>query len=105
MAEQSFQWPGRQTSDPAHDMLVAFLVMDIQRNPEWARELADRIEQVKSDKLPVWERIGNAYRLELTGQGALIEDLMDEDAPAQTIALANFCKAVEAWIKSIEAED
>ena len=62
MAEQSFQWPGRRTSDPAHDMLVAFLVMDIQRNPDWAHELADRIEQVKTGKLPVWERIGNAYR-------------------------------------------
>ena len=99
MAEQSFQWPGRRTDDPAHEMLVAFLVMDIQHNPEWARELADRIAEVESGRRPVWERIGNAYRLELTDQGALIEDLVDEDAPAQTIALGDFCKAVEAWIK------
>ena len=105
MAEQSFQWQGRRADDPAHDMLVAFLVMDIQRNPEWAHELSDRIEQVKTGKLPVWERIGNAYRLELTGKEALIEDLVDEDAPAQTIAMGDFSKAVQAWIKSIEAED
>jgi hypothetical protein len=105
MAEQSFQWPGRRINDPAHEMLVAFLVMDIQRNPEWARELADRIEQVKTGKLPVWERIGNAYRLELTGKGALIEDLVDEDGPAQEITLEEFSKAVEAWIKSFESED
>ena len=72
MTEKPFHWQGRRINDPAHDMLVAFLVMDIQRNPEWARELADRIEQVQAGKLPVWERIGNAYRLELTGKGALI---------------------------------
>ena len=102
MAEQSFQWPGRRTNDPAHDMLVAFLVMDIQRNPEWAHQLADRIDQVKSGKLPVWERIGNAYRVELTGQGALIEDLVDEDSPAQAITLEDFSKALEAWIEGFE---
>ena len=102
MAEQSFRWPGRRTNDPAHDMLVAFLVMDIQRNPEWARELTDRIEQVKSGKLAVWERLGNAYRLELTGKGALIEDLVDEDGPAEEITLEDFSKAVEAWIEAFE---
>jgi hypothetical protein len=105
MAEHSFKWPGRRTSDRAHDMLVAFLVMDIQRNPEWARELTDRIEQVKTGKLPVWERIGNAYRLELTDQGALIEDLVDEDSPAQKITLGEISKAVEAWIKALEEVD
>jgi hypothetical protein len=105
MAKQSFQWPGRRINDPAHEMLVAFLVMDIQRNPDWARELADRIEQVKTGKLPVWERIGNAYRLELTWKGALIEDLVDEDGPAQEITLEEFSKAVEAWLKSFESED
>jgi len=102
MAEKSFQWPGRRTNDPAHDMLVAFLVMDIQRNPEWAHELADRIVEVKSGKLPLWERLGNAYRLELTGKGALIEDLVDEDALAQEITLEDFSKALEAWIEALE---
>ena len=105
MTEKPFQWPGRRTNDPAHDMLVAFLVMDIQRNPEWARELGDRIEQVKSGKLPVWERIGNAYRLELTGKDALIEDLVDEDVPVQKITLEDFSKALEAWIKTIKQKD
>ena len=100
MPEQSFQWPGRRDNDAAHDMLVAFLVMDIQHNLEWARELADRIEQVKSGRLPVWERIGNAYRLELSGKRALIEDLVDEDGPVQEITLDEFSKALEAWIES-----
>jgi hypothetical protein len=102
MTKHSFQWPGRRTNDPAHDMLVAFLVMDIQRNPEWARELADRIEQVKNGKLPVWERMGNAYRLELAGNGALIEDLIDEDGPVQIVSLGEFGKAVQAWIEAFE---
>jgi hypothetical protein len=102
MTKHSFQWPGRRTNDPAHDMLVAFLVMDIQRNPEWARELADRIEQVKNGKLPVWERMGNAYRLELAGNGALIEDLIDEDSPAQEVTIEDFSKALEAWIEAFE---
>ena len=102
MAEKSFQWPGRRANDPAHDRLASFLVMDIQRNPEWARELADRTEQVKTGKLPVWERLGNAYRLELTEKGALIEDLVDEDSPAEEITLEDFSKAVEAWIEAVE---
>ena len=102
MAEKPFQWPGRRTDDPAHDMLVAFLVMDIQHNPDWARELADRIVEVKSGRLSVWERIGNAYRLELTAKGALLEDLVDEDSPAQEIFLEDFSKAVELWIEALE---
>jgi hypothetical protein len=105
MTKKSFQWPGRRTNDPAHDMLAAFLVMDIQRNPEWARELADRIEQVRVGKLPLWERIGNAYRLELTDRGALIEDLVDEDGPAQEVTMEDFSKAIEAWIRCLEEAD
>ena len=102
MAEKPFQWPGRRTNDPAHDMLVAFLVMDIQHNPDWARELADRIVEVKSGRLPVWERIGNAYRLELTAKGVLLEDLVDEDSPEQMIDVKDFSDAVEAWLEVLE---
>ena len=99
MAKQTFHWPGRRPDDPAHDMLVAFLVMDIQHNPEWAHELADQIEQVKSGQLPGWERIGNAYRLEVSDNRALLEDLVDEDSPEQTVTLDDLCQAVEAWIE------
>ena len=99
MPDKPFQWPGRRPDDPAHDMLLAFLVMDIQRNPEWARELADRIADLKSGKLPVWERIGNAYRLELTDQRALIEDLVDEDSSVQEVTLEDFCRALNAWVE------
>ena len=101
MPVKHFQWPGRRPDDPAHDMLAAYLVMDIQHNPEWARELAEKMGQVKSGHLPGWERIGNAYRLELTDQRVLIEDLVDEDSPEQEVTLENFCNAVKAWIERI----
>jgi hypothetical protein len=99
MTEKQFQWPGRRPNDPAHDMLLAFLVMDIQHNSEWAHELADQIAQVKSGKLPVWERIGNAYRLEVSENRAWLEDLVDDNSPAQTVNLKDLCKAIEAWIE------
>ena len=99
MTDKPFKWLGRRSNDPAHEMLVAFLVIDIQRNPEWARELADRLVAVKSGVLPAWERIGNAYRLELTEKGAMIEDLVDEDSPVQKVTLEDFSEAVEAWIE------
>ena len=80
-------------------MLEAFLVMDIQHNSEWAHELADQIAQVKSGQLPGWERIGNAYRLEVSGHRALLEDLVDESSPAQRVTLEDLGKAIEAWIE------
>jgi len=101
MTDIPFQWPGQRVDDSAHEMLAAFLVMDIQRNPEWARELSNRIAEVKAAKIPVWERIGNAYRLELTDQGVSIEDLVDENSAIQEVTLEDFCRAVEAWMKRI----
>jgi len=101
LTEKPFQWPGKLPDDPAHEMLVAFLVMDIQHNTQWARELAQRVEAVGSGMLAVWERIGNAYRLELTAEGAWIEDLVDEAAAGQMIPLSEFSTALQFWIKAI----
>ena len=100
MTGTPFLWPGRRLDDPAHEMLAAFLVMDIQRNPEWAREVADRIAEVKSGRLPKWERIGNAFRLEISSKGVSIEDLVDDDSPVREIPLEDFSKALKAWIEA-----
>jgi hypothetical protein len=100
MTGTPFLWPGRRLDDPAHEMLAAFLVMDIQRNPEWAREVAERIAEVKSGTLPEWERIGNAFRLEISSKGVSIEDLVDEDSPVHEIPLEDFSKALKAWIEA-----
>ena len=102
MAEKTFQWPGRRKNDAGHDMLAAFLVLDIQRNPEWARELSERLADVISGALPRWERIGNAYLLELKGQGAVLEDLVDEDCPVQKIPLDDFRQALNAWMAGLD---
>ena len=101
MTEKSFHWPGQRPDDPAHAIVAAYLIMDIQHNPEWADELANRIADVKAGKLPGWERIGNAYRLELIGRRAWIEDLVDEGSPAQEVTLDEFSLAVNAWIAAI----
>ena len=82
-------------------MLVAFLVMDIQHNLQWALDLVQRVEAVGSGMIAVWERIGNAYRLELTAEGAWIEDLVDEAAAGQMIPLSEFSTALQFWIKAI----
>jgi hypothetical protein len=100
MTEESFQWPGRRADDPAHDMLMAFLVIDIQRNIEWAQELLDKIEDVISGKIQHWERIGNAYQINLTRNRARIEDLVDEDRPMQKVTLEDIRNAAKAWIDS-----
>ena len=102
MANQSLNWPGRRIDDPAHDMLISFLVIDIQRNPEWAQELLDKIEDVISGKIPHWERIGNGYQIIISKKGALIEDLVDDDGPAQQVTFEDLSKAVKAWIEAIE---
>ena len=100
MTEGAFQWQGKRAGDPAHEMIVEYLVMDIQHNIEWAQELLDRTKLVISGRLHDWERIGNAYRLAFTAKEALIEDLVDEESPVQTVALEDFKRAVEAWIDS-----
>jgi hypothetical protein len=77
--------------------VVAFLVMDIQQSPQWAEELLEKIEAVASGRLPQWERIGNAYRVEITVGGVLIEDAVDEKSPAYRVSLAEFRAAVATW--------
>jgi hypothetical protein len=104
MTDKPFQWPGQRAGDPAHDMLVSFLVMDIQHNLEWALELRDRIEDVTAGKIPEWERIGNAFQIGITVKGALIEDLVDEDSPARGVSLVDMNRAVNAWIETIQVE-
>lgn len=97
MSETFFHWPGRRMADPAHDRVIAFLVVDIQHSLAWADQLAEQIAAVKSGVLPSWERVGNAYRLLLSPGEALIEDLMDTVSPQQRVPLSELEEAVEAW--------
>ena len=103
MSQISFDWPGFSATNPAHRRVREFLVADIQRSPEWARDLADKIEAVMSGKLPHWERTGNAFHLELSPRGASIEDLVDESSPTQTVPLAEFRTAVVTWLQQLQS--
>ena len=101
MPETHFTWPGRRDNDPRHDRVAAFLMMDIQRSPQWSVDLRDKIAEIKSGARASWERIGNAYRLRLCVAGAWIEDLVDPTSRPQGVALEEFEAAVNAWIDAI----
>jgi hypothetical protein len=101
MSDHQFSWPRRGANDHARDLIAAFLVMDIQRGPDWARDLLAQIAAVKTGAQPSWERLGNAYRLYLSAEGALIEDLVDSTSAPQRLPLEELEAAVVAWIEAI----
>lgn len=102
MSETPFNWPGRREDDPAHRRVAEFLTIDIQQSPEWTQELIDKIEAIATGKLERWERNGNAFYLELSADGAAIEDVVDETSPMQTVSLEEFRAAVLAWRERIQ---
>lgn len=102
MSENAFTWPGQRESDPAHRRLAEFLIMDIQHSPEWARDLLDKITLIQSGSLQNWQRIGNAFCLSLSSKGAIIEDLIDESNPPETVLLEEFHQAVITWLQQTE---
>ncbi|MGR9012149.1 MAG: hypothetical protein ACU83U_00750 [Gammaproteobacteria bacterium] len=100
MNSEPFTWPGRLEGDPAHDLIHAYLVIDIQNSPKGTDELLEMINQVKEGRLPCWERIGNAYTLSLFPDHIKIEtdnDFADEPCGVVMASLDDFKKAVSAW--------
>lgn len=93
------RWPDYRHDDPAHQQLQAFLVMDLQGSPTWIQEVLAKVEAVRAQNLQQWERLGNAYALILTPEGAQIEDLVDESLPIQTVSLLEFEAAVQVWLR------
>jgi hypothetical protein len=102
MSETAFNWPGQRENDPAHRRLAEFLVMDIQHSPEWARDLLNKITLIQSGSLQTWERIGNAFCLNLSSDGAIIDDLIDENNPPETVLIEEFHQAVITWLQQTE---
>ena len=100
MSDPQFPRPDGRAHDRAHDRIAAFLVMDIQRSPDWARDLLAKIADVKTGARSSWERIGNAYRLSLSTEGALIEDLVDPTSAPPRIPLEELETAVRAWLEA-----
>ncbi len=102
MSQTPFNWAGQREEEPAHRRVAEFLTIDIQQSPQWTQELIDKIEAIATGKLDRWERNGNAFYLELSPDGAAIEDVVDETSPIQTVSLDEFRAAVLAWRERIE---
>lgn len=102
MNEPEFTWPGRIPNDPAHDLIIAYLTIDIQHSPKWTEELLQQIKAIKSGKISSWERTGNAYCLRIYPDHVEIEDdYAEEVGELLKISLNDFEMAVIAWQGSI----
>ena len=102
MADQPFSWPRMGANDRARELIAAFLVIDIQHSPEWARDLLAKIGDVKAGVLPSWERIGNAHRLYICAAGGSIEDRIGVSSAPQHFPLEELEAAVRAWLEAID---
>ncbi|SEK81497.1 hypothetical protein [Nitrosovibrio tenuis] len=105
MNATSFTWPGRRHDNPAHDLIAAYLAIDIQKNPNWANELLQKTREVKSGQISSWERIGNAYWLRLFPDHVEIEeDYAEEPGEAAIISIDDFEAAATAWREFVGQE-
>ena len=102
MSAEIFAWPGRINGNSDHDLIAAYLAIDIQRSPEWAEELVEKTAGVKSGQIDSWERCGNAYCLRLFRDEVEIEENYEEQ-PAKPIRIPidDFEAAAVAWRKFI----
>jgi uncharacterized protein YacL (UPF0231 family) len=98
MNADSFDWPGRLHGNPAHDLIAAYLAVDLQKSPEWIKEVLQKIGEVKSGEISSWERIGNAYCLRLFPDHVEIEeDYAEEPGETARISIDDFEAAAAAW--------
>jgi hypothetical protein len=88
----------------AQKRAIAFLTMDIQRTREAAIELAEKLAAVRSGELAGWERLGNAYCLNLHPDRATIEDTIDDQSATCTLSIDDFAQLVQDWIASLESD-
>jgi len=86
-----------------HDLITAYLTIDIQQSPKWTAELLQQIKMVKSGQVPSWERTGNAYCLRIYPDYVEIEDdYAEEVGELLKISLDDFETAIIAWLGLIE---
>ncbi|WP_297324052.1 hypothetical protein [Nitrosomonas sp.] len=105
MNNYPFTWSGHHPAEPTHRLIIAYLTIDIQRSPEDASELLQKIHAVHSGQLPEWERIGNAYCLRLFPDYVEIEeDFAEEGGKLEKIPLATFKAAVQSWQEYIAGQ-
>lgn len=98
MNQNNFMWPGRLQENPAHDLIAAYLTIDIQKSPKWTAELLQKIEDIKSGQISSWERTGNAYCLHLyPGHIEIEPDYAEVPGEPVKISFNDFETAVVAW--------
>ena len=98
MNTHSFDWNGRLHDNPVHDLIAAYLAIDLQKSPEWIKEVLQKIREVKSGEISSWERIGNAYCLRLFPDHVEIEeDYAEESGETARISIDDFETAASAW--------
>jgi hypothetical protein len=105
MNAQRFTWPGRENGNSAHDLIAAYLAVDIQKSPAWAKQLLQKTEEVRSGQIDSWERFGNAYSLRIFPNRVEIgEDYEDEAGQPVNVPIDDFEAATAAWLKFIKQE-
>jgi uncharacterized protein YacL (UPF0231 family) len=102
MTESNFYWPEYSANNPTHELIIAYLTIDIQKSAQWINELHQKIKDIQSGRITSWERTGNAYCLHLYPDHVEIEeDYAEEPGELMKISLGDFEKAVVAWKKHI----
>ncbi len=85
-------------NNPSHELITAYLTIDIQKSPKGVEELLQKIKAVRSGQIPSWERIGNAYCLRLFPNHIEIEaDYPEDTGSVIKIPINDFESAVTAW--------
>jgi hypothetical protein len=102
MNATAFAWQGYDPDDPVHRAVVAYLTVDIQKSREAASELLEKIDAVNAGEIPSWERIGNAYCLQIFSDCVVIEeDYADEPGSSVAVVVSLFRAAAHAWLRHI----
>ncbi len=97
-----FAWLGYDPDDPVHRAVVAYLTVDIQKSREAASELLGKIDAVNAGEISGWERIGNAYCLQIFPDCVVIEeDYADEPGSSVAVVVSLFRAAAHAWLRHI----
>ncbi len=105
MNANRFAWQGRIHDNLAHDLIAAYLAVDIQKSPKWAEELLQKTKEVKSGKTSSWERVGNAYCLRLFSDRVEIEEnYAEKPSEAIKISIDDFEAAASAWRKFVDQQ-
>jgi hypothetical protein len=97
-----FAWLGYDPNDPMHRAVVAYLTVDIQKSREAASEWLEKIDAVHAGEISGWERIGNAYCLQIFPDCVVIEeDYADEPGSSVAVVVSLFRAAAHAWLRHI----